>query len=111
VTVIDNQNNENIVRVIALISAGVLLNFGLFFILSILTPLVVGFVSGFFFFRYRVGVFVSALSAAVAYTIIFIVTATVTIDILAISSAILIMTGLGAFGGIVGVLVHLRTLQ
>ncbi|MFW9956616.1 MAG: hypothetical protein ACFFCT_00980 [Candidatus Odinarchaeota archaeon] len=110
-TVIDNQYNENIVRVIALISAGVLLNFGLFFILSILTPLVVGFVGGFFFFRYRAGVFVSALSTAVAYTIIFIVTATVAIDILAISSAIAIMTGLGAFGGIAGVFVHLRTLQ
>ncbi len=107
----DSQYNENIVRVFALVAAGILLNFGLFFILSIITPLVVGLVSGFFFFRYRAGVIVGTLSAAIAYSIIFIVTATTTIDLLVISSAIAIMAGLGAFGGIVGVLVHLKTSQ
>jgi len=109
VTTKDNQSNENIVRVFALIAAGILLNFGLFFILSILTPLIVGLVSGFFFFRYREGVSVSALSAVVSYSIIFIVTATMTIDILAISSAVMIMAVLGVFGGILGVFLHMKT--
>jgi len=105
----ESQYDENVVRVFAFIAAGILLNFGLFFVLSIFTPLVVGLVSGFFFFRYRVGVFVGTLSAATAYSIIFIVTATTIIDAFAIASAVAIMMGLGAFGGILGVLAHLRT--
>ncbi|MFW9960449.1 MAG: hypothetical protein ACFFDV_05490 [Candidatus Thorarchaeota archaeon] len=105
----ESQYDENIVRVFAFVAAGILLNFGLFFILSIFTPLVVGLVSGFFFFRYRVGSFVGTLSAAIAYSIVFVVTATVTFDAYAIALAVAIMMILGAFGGILGVLVHLRT--
>jgi len=105
----DSQYDENIVRVFAFVAAGILLNFGLFFVLSILTPLVVGLVSGFFFFRYRVGAFVGTLSAATAYSIIFIVTATTAFDFLTISSAVAIMIVLGAIGGILGVLARHRT--
>jgi len=108
-TVSENQYNENVVRIFALIAAGVLLNFGLFFILSILTPIIVGFISGFFFYRYSEGALVGTLSAALSYTIIFIVTSSMTMDILSISSAVLIMSILGLFGGILGVLFHQRT--
>jgi hypothetical protein len=104
----ENQYNENIVRIFAFVAAGTLLNFGLFFILSIVTPIIVGVISSFFFYRYRVGVLVGTLSAAIAYSIIFIVTVSTTMDILAISLAVAIMSILGLFGGIIGVQLHRR---
>jgi hypothetical protein len=111
VTKTDRQHNQNIVQIFGLLTAGVLLNFGLFFIFAIFTPLIVGLISGFFFYGYREGVFVGALSATVAYSIIFIVTGTITPDIFIISSAVAIMAILGAFGGTLGVLLHLKTSQ
>jgi hypothetical protein len=108
-SVAENQYNENVIRIMALIAAGTLLNFGLFFLFSIFTPVIVGLVSGFFFYRYRTGAFVGILSAAIAYFIIFIVTTSMTMDILAISLAVVIMSILGVIGGTLGVLLHLRT--
>jgi hypothetical protein len=104
----DNQDNEHIVEVFALTAAGILLNFGLFFMFAIFTPLIVGAASGFFCSRFRVGALVGALSAAVAYSIILIVTATAVIDFIALFLAVLLMTFLGVIGGVLGVFLHQR---
>ena len=105
-SVSDIQHNENAVRILAFIAVGILLNFGLFFILSILAPVTAGIVSGYFINEYKIGTLSGSLSAIVAYSIIFVVTAAMTMDILAITSAVLIMGVLGAAGGALGVFLH-----
>ncbi|RDE14122.1 MAG: hypothetical protein C4K48_07330 [Candidatus Thorarchaeota archaeon] len=105
-SVSDAQNHGNAVGILAFIAVGILLNFGLFFILSILAPVTAGFVSGYLINEYRIAALSGFLSATVAYSIIFVVTAAMTTDILIIASAVLIMGVLGAAGGALGVILH-----
>lgn len=100
------QHDENPVRILAFIAVGILLNFGLFFILSVLAPVIAGIGSGYFINEYRIGALTGFLSATVAYSIIFVVTAATAMDVLVITSAVLIMGILGAAGGALGVLLH-----
>ena len=102
----DIQYEESGVRILAFIAVGILLNFGLFFILSLLAPVTAGIVSGYFINEYRIGALCGFLSASVAYSIIFVVTAAMAMDILAIMSAVLIMGILDAAGGTLGVFLH-----
>jgi hypothetical protein len=111
VTVPDTQYEENFVRVIALIAAGILLNLGLFFVLSVFTPLVIGLLSGFFFTRYQAGVLTGAVSALISYSIVFMVTSFMIMEISAIVIAVLIMTVLGAMGASLGVYIHSRVVM
>ncbi len=102
----DIQHNENGILILAFIVAGILLNFGLFFVLSILAPVTAGIVSGYFINEYRIGALCGFLSASVAYSIIFVVTAALATDIPVIVSAVLIMGILDAAGGVLGVFLH-----
>jgi hypothetical protein len=105
------QYEENIVRVFALIAAGILLNLGMFFVLSVFAPLVIGLLSGFFFTRYQKGILTGFVSALIAYAIIFIATSFTTMDVFATIIAVLIMAFLGAMGGAIGVYLHSRTVN
>jgi hypothetical protein len=104
----DIRYEESIVRIFALVAAGVLLNFGLFFVLSIFAPLVIGLLGGFFFSRYRIGVPVGIISAVVSYSIIFSLAPSMITEIWAIIGAVSIMAFLGAIGAGLGVFLHSR---
>lgn len=117
-TVPTNQfNGESIPRVIdekmrtfAIIAAGILLNLGLFFILALFAPLVVGMVCGYILGHKRNGILAGFLSAVFAYSLIFIVTGFAT-DIPVFVSALLIMSFLGAVGGYIGALVQKKIIE
>jgi len=106
VSVSEAQDDGNAVRILAFIAVGILLNFGLFFILSILAPVTAGIVSGYVINEYKTSALSGLLSATVAYSIIFVVTAVMTMDIPVIASAVLIMGILDAVGGALGVFLH-----
>ena len=95
------QANYNAVRTFAITAAGILLNLGLFFILVIGAPLVVGVVCGYILGNRKNGLIASVLSSIVAYALIFTVTGYAT-DIPAFATAILIMCVIGAVGAIIG---------
>lgn len=101
------QRNGEAVRILAAVVTGILLNLGLFLFLYIFAPLAAGFSGGYFFSRYRIGIPSGALSAAVAYSIFF-MTISPTTDFLTMVSAVLIMTTLGATGGLIGVFLRSR---
>jgi hypothetical protein len=103
------QYEENIVRVFALTAAGILLNFGMFFVLSVFAPLLIGLLSGFFFTRYQKGILTGSVSALISYTIIFVATSVATMNVIAIVTAVLIMAVLGGIGGASGVYLHSKT--
>jgi len=92
-------------RTFAITAAGILLHLGLFFILVIGAPLVVGLVCGYILGNRRNGIIASVVSSIVAYALIFTVTG-FAIDIPAFISAILIMCGIGAVGALVGAYVQ-----
>jgi hypothetical protein len=95
----------NAMRTFAIMAAGILLNLGLFFILVIGAPLVVGVVCGYIVGDRKNGIIASVLSSIIAYALIFTVTGYAT-DIPAFVTAILIMCVIGAVGAIVGAYVQ-----
>ena len=93
--------NDTMMRTFAITAAGILLHLGLFFILVIGAPLIVGLVCGYILENRRNGIIASVVSAIVAYALIFTVTGYAT-DIPAFATAILIMCVIGAVGAIIG---------
>jgi len=100
------------VRLVLMVLVVIMLNFGLFFILNIITPLAAGIVVGYLSVRIRDGVIVSFLGTILSYCIIFIISewflgfTTPAIDIII---AVLIMGLLGASGGLIGAFISSRT--
>jgi hypothetical protein len=92
-------------RAFAIIAAGILLNIGLFFILALFAPLVVGIVCGYILGHQKHGIISGILSSAFAYSLIFVVTEFGT-DLAAIITAVLIMCVIGGFGAWIGVRVQ-----
>lgn len=102
-----NRYNDPVMRVFAIFTAGILLNGGLFFILAIFTPLVVGFICGYILGHQRNGIIAGTLSAMISYGLIFFYTG-VASDLIVFSEAVLIMAILGGVGGFIGPLVYKR---
>ncbi|MFW9794188.1 MAG: hypothetical protein ACFFEE_07800 [Candidatus Thorarchaeota archaeon] len=93
------------VRIILMIFAAVLLNFGLFFILAFFAPLVAGLVVGYFLENSKIGTLAGFTGAIVSYTTILLITEYLTgfgTDPMTLVSAILLMALIGALGGLLG---------
>lgn len=95
------QINDTMMRTFAITAAGILLHLGLFFILVIGAPLIVGVVSSYILGNRRNGIIASFVSSVVAYALIFTVTGYAT-DIPVFATAILIMCFIGVIGAIIG---------
>ncbi|MFX1559822.1 MAG: hypothetical protein ACFFBL_04495 [Promethearchaeota archaeon] len=100
-----------IVKLSLMILAIVLFNFGLFFILNFLAPIVTGIIVGFLTTRIRDGMVVGFLGTVLSYCIIFVISewflgfTTPAIDV---AVAVLIMGLLGAGGGLMGAFLSMR---
>ena len=100
-----------VVRLTMMVLAVILFNFGLFFILNFLAPIVTGVLVGFLIAKIRDGVAVSFLGTVLSYYLVFIISewflgfTTPLIDVVV---AVLIMGGLGAGGGLIGSLISTR---
>jgi hypothetical protein len=103
-----SQFNPEIVRTFAIFIAGILLNLGLFFVLAIFAPLLVGFILGYVLGHKGKGIISSILSAAVSYLAIFIVTGFGS-DLFVLSSAVIIMCIIGGIGGYLGAIIYQRS--
>ena len=102
-----NRFNDDGMRVFAILAAGILLNWGLFFILALLAPLVVGLICGYILGHQRNAIFAGTLSAAFSYALLFIATGSAS-DLLVFSEAVLIMAIIGGVGGFIGTLLYKR---
>lgn len=101
-----NQTYD-VLRVFAIFAAGILLNWGLSFILTIFTPLVVGLVCGYILGHQRNGIITGTLSAVFSYGLLFVATGYAS-DLIVFSQAVLIMAIIGGIGGFIGTLLHKR---
>lgn len=97
-------------RTFGITAAGILLNFGLFFLLALFAPLVVGIVCGYILGQKRNGILAGFLSAVFSYSLMFSVSV-IGYDILALITAVLIMSFLGGFGGYIGALLRKRMID
>ena len=104
-----NQTYD-VLRVFAIFAAGILLNWGLFFVLTLFTPLVVGFVCGYILGHKRNAIIAGTLSAVFSYGLLFIATGFAS-DLIVFSEAVLIMAIIGGVGGFIGTLLHKRMSQ
>lgn len=102
-----DQFNANAMRLFAITAAGILLNLGLFFILALFAPLVVGMMSGYILGHKRNGIISSILSNFFSYSLIFNVTGFAT-DLAVFISAVLIMCVIGVVGGYIGAILNKR---
>jgi hypothetical protein len=100
-----DQFNNNSMRAFAIFAAGILLNLGLFFVLVLIAPLVVGIVCGYVLGSKRNGIITGTLSAVFSYSLIFIGTGFAT-DIPVFGTAVLIMSLIGGAGGFIGALIQ-----
>lgn len=103
-----NRLNDETMRAFAMVAAGILLNLGLFFVLALFAPLVVGLICGYIVGHQRNGVIVGILSAMFSYSLVFIATGFAT-DLVVFSSAVLIMCIIGGVGGFIGTLAYKKT--
>ena len=93
------------VRFVFMVLAVVLLNFGLFFLLNFLAPLVSAMIIGYVVARIRDGVAIGFVGTALSYILVFVITewfigfSTPIIDVV---GAVLIMSAIGAVGGLIG---------
>jgi len=111
----ENKSNSlldtPIARFVLMVFATILLNFGLFFILNFITPLIAGFVIGFILVKIRDGIGASFLGTVISYSIIFVISewflgfTSQPLDVLV---AVLIMGIIGAAGGLIGSLTSTR---
>lgn len=95
-----------------MVIATILLNFGLFFILNFIAPLVTGLIIGFLITKIKDGVAVSFLGTVLSYCIVFVISEWFlgfTNTPLDIAVAVLIMGVIGAGGGLIGSLISTRT--
>ena len=100
-----------IVRLLMMIFATVLLNFGLFFILNFLAPLVSGIFIGFLVVKIRDGVIVSLIGTILSYIIVFVISEWFlgfTSAPLDVAIAVLIMGVIGSVGGLIGSVVSTK---
>jgi len=102
-----NQSSNEMLRVFAILAAGILLNWGLSFILTIFSPLVVGFICGYILGHKRNAIITGTLSAVLSYGVLFIATGFAS-DLIVFSEAVLIMAIIGGVGGFIGTLVYKR---
>ncbi len=103
-----------IVRLLLMILATVLLNFGLFFILNFLAPLVTGIIIGFLVAKIRDGVVVGFIGTILSYIIVFVLSEWLlgfTSAPLDVAVAVLIMGTIGAAGGLIGSVISSRILS
>ena len=94
-----------LVRLTLLVLVVILFNFGLFFILNFLAPIVIGVVIGFLISRIRDGVVVTYLGTVISYCVVFLISEWFlgfTTPVIDIAIAVLIMGGLGAGGSGLG---------
>jgi len=99
--------NDDAMRVFAMLAAGILLNWGLFFILTLITPLVVGIICGYILVHQRNAIIAGTLSAAFSYALLFIATGSAS-DLIVFSEAVLIMAIFGGVGGFIGSVLYKR---
>jgi hypothetical protein len=99
--------NDEAMRAFAMIAAGILLNWGLFFVLAIFAPLVVGIACGYILHDRRYGILTGVVSAVFSYWLIFTVTG-YGVDLMVLGSALLIMGIIGGVGGLLGASIHKR---
>jgi hypothetical protein len=91
--------------------AVILLNFGLFFVLNFLAPLVTGFVIGYIVAKMRDGVAIGFVGTALSYILVFAISewfisfSTPVGDVVV---AIIIMALIGASGGLIGSFISSR---
>lgn len=99
------------VRFAMMILVTILLNFGMFFILNFLAPLITGVIVGFLLVKIRDGISVSFSGTIISYFIIFLISEwflgfrNTALDI---AIAILIMGILGTAGGIIGSIISVK---
>ncbi len=94
-----------VVRLALMVLVTVLLNFGLFFVLNFLAPLVTGFVVGYLIAKIREGVIVGLIGTILSYCLVFVISEWLvgfTSAPLDVVIAIFIMGAIGAFGGLAG---------
>jgi hypothetical protein len=103
----ENQFNPELVRVFAMMVAGILLNLGLFFVLALFAPLVVGIILGYILGHKWNGMITSFLGAVVAYLVIFVVTGFGT-DLAVLTTAVILMALIGGLGGFLGAIMYHR---
>ena len=95
-----------------MILAAVMLNLGLFFILAFFAPLVAGLIVGFFLEKYYIGSLTGFIGALVSYSVILLITEYLTgfvTDPLTLVSAVLLMSLIGALGGLLGAVIRSRS--
>nr|KXH74165.1 MAG: hypothetical protein AM325_06705 [Candidatus Thorarchaeota archaeon SMTZ1-45] len=89
----------------------ILLNFGFFFILNFLTPLVTGVIVGFMVARIKNGITISFIGTIFSYFIVFLVSEWLLSfrnNPLDVAIAILIMGLIGAAGGLIGSIISIK---
>ena len=94
-----------VVRLTLMVFVVILFNFGLFFILNFLAPIVTGVIVGLLIAKLRDGVAVSFLGTVLSYSLIFSISEWLvgfTTPLIDVVVAVLVMGGLGAGGGLVG---------
>ncbi|MGY5856140.1 MAG: hypothetical protein RTS72_06020 [Candidatus Thorarchaeota archaeon] len=99
------------VRLMLMILATILLNFGLFFILNFLAPLVTGIIIGFLVAKIRDGFIVGFVGTILSYSIVFVIAewfVGFTTPVLDVIGAVLIMGGIGAVGGLIGSIISTK---
>ena len=100
-----------VVRLALMIVATILLNFGLFFILNFIAPFVTGLIVGYIVSKIRDGFIVGFVGTALSYLLVFLLSewlvgfGTALIDV---AIAVLIMSVIGACGGVIGSFVATR---
>ena len=100
-----------VVRLTLLVLVVILFNFGLFFILNFLAPIVTGLIVGFLISRIREGVAVSFLGTVLSYFLVFVISEWFlgfTTPFIDVAVAVVIMGVLGAGGGLIGSLISTR---
>ena len=93
------------VRLLLMVIVTVLLNFGLFFILNFLAPLVSGLVVGYLVAKHTDAIIVAFLGTALSYFAVFLLTDWIlgfTYALSDVAFAIIIMGCIGVLGGVIG---------
>ncbi|MFW9834536.1 MAG: hypothetical protein ACFFEK_11110 [Candidatus Thorarchaeota archaeon] len=99
------------VRFLLMVAVVILLNFGLFFMLNFLAPLVTGLIVGFLLAKIRDGLAIGFVGTVLSYCLVFLISewflnfSTPIIDVV---GAVIIMGAIGAFGGLIGSLISSR---
>ena len=97
--------NSSSVIFVAMTVVTILLNFGLFFILYFLAPLVTGLIVGYIVAKYRNAIVIVFIGTALSYFLVFFITdwfldfAYKPEDVI---FAVVIMSGIGVLGGAIG---------